>query len=313
MNTEKRILVIGAAIFDLMGFPNVGLLQQDSVPGKIETACGGVGRNIAENIHRLGLDCQLLAVFGDDMFSKILIQQAESCGLNISHSYFLQGSGVQHLAVMDRENNMAFGIANLEVQQELSPEFLKQRSNVFDDADILVLETNTSQESIKYIFENYGREKTIFVDPVSAPMAVKIKPYLNQIHTLKANDLEVAALFGQALNSPEGIRNAAQYILKQGVENVCITLGEQGLAYANEQGYGLLGANNSKVVNTTGAGDAAMAGLVLGYAKGWTLKRSAIFAKACAEMTIQHSLPVHLEISEDAILHLIQEKPDKHA
>jgi pseudouridine kinase len=313
VNTEKRILVIGAAIFDLMGFPHKDLLPQDSVPGKIETACGGVGRNIAENIHRLGLNCQLLAVFGDDMFSRILIGQAKQCDLDISPSLFLNGNGVQHLAIMDGANNMAFGIAGLEVQQQLSPKFLMQKRKVLNDADILVLETNTSQESIDYIFENYGSEKAIFVDPVSAPMAVKIKPYLHLIHTLKANELEVAALFGQALNSTEVIQDAAQYLLEQGIKNVCITLGDQGVYYADQSGSRLLPANRVKVVSTTGAGDAAMAGLVMGYTQGWSLNQSAIFAKTCAELAIQHSLPVHPEISVDTILKLMRENIEDNA
>ena len=57
-------VVIGAANMDIQGYPGTPLVQKDSNPGQVKISCGGVGRNIAENMARLGLDVKLLTLLG---------------------------------------------------------------------------------------------------------------------------------------------------------------------------------------------------------------------------------------------------------
>jgi pseudouridine kinase len=49
-----KIGIIGGINIDIEGAPFKKLKYQDSNPGKIRLSYGGVGRNIAENLARLG-------------------------------------------------------------------------------------------------------------------------------------------------------------------------------------------------------------------------------------------------------------------
>ena len=69
MNT-KYVTVIGGVNVDIVGFPNSPLVAQDSNPGTIRVSFGGVGRNIAENIVKLGVPTKLLSAIGDDVFGQ---------------------------------------------------------------------------------------------------------------------------------------------------------------------------------------------------------------------------------------------------
>ena len=78
------IFVIGAAITDLLGFPPGEIVVGESMPGVIRRAPGGVGRNVAENLVRLGLPTELITVFGDDPFGRGLAAHARRAGIGVT-------------------------------------------------------------------------------------------------------------------------------------------------------------------------------------------------------------------------------------
>ena len=60
------MVIVGGANMDIHGAPNAALRQHDSNPGTVQSSPGGVARNIAENLARLGVDCRLIAAVGND-------------------------------------------------------------------------------------------------------------------------------------------------------------------------------------------------------------------------------------------------------
>ena len=59
--THPSVVVIGGANLDLVGRPSHGLVAGTSNPGHIRVSPGGVGRNVAENLGRLGVPALLLS------------------------------------------------------------------------------------------------------------------------------------------------------------------------------------------------------------------------------------------------------------
>ncbi|WP_294093483.1 PfkB family carbohydrate kinase [uncultured Cetobacterium sp.] len=55
LSGQKYILVFGASVVDMFGFCNSSYKACDSIPGKIKISFGGVSRNIAENMARVGV------------------------------------------------------------------------------------------------------------------------------------------------------------------------------------------------------------------------------------------------------------------
>ena len=58
----------------------------DSNPGTVTVAPGGVGRNIAHNLTLLGHKVRFVTIFGDDGFGRILRDNCEAIGLDLSLS-----------------------------------------------------------------------------------------------------------------------------------------------------------------------------------------------------------------------------------
>jgi pseudouridine kinase len=71
-------------------------------------------------------------------------------------------------------------------------------------------------------------------------------------------------------------------------------------------------ATQAVVVNTSGAGDALLAGLVHGHLHAWSLERSLAFSMGCAELTLASTLPNHPEMSSDVVMRLLERIVEAH-
>ena len=303
MSEQKNgyVVVIGGALMDVIGFPEGKLVAYDSAPGKVHLVSGGVGRNIAENLARLGVTTRLITVFGDDAFSKMLIRRTQSAGVDVKHSKFLKGKhGPLNLAVQNEENNMLAGVAELDLFEELSISFLKEKMLVIQAARYIVLETNLPAPSIKFVLQNAS--PPVFVDPVSSYMVEKLSGQLGQIHTLKGNDLEMGVLAGIEINSEKDQKEAIDYFLNKGIQSIFITAGSHGLCCSDADRLEMIKVNPLNAINTTGAGDAFMAGIVIGAMKNMSITARGQMGIAAARIAIQHLDPVNPEMSA-ALLH----------
>ncbi len=290
---KQRVCVIGAAIMDIIGFPEKGLKEYDSVPGKIKMTPGGVGRNIAENLALLSMPVSLITVLGDDPFSKMMIDQAKSLGLDISKSLFLKNrSSALHLVGMDRHNDMAFGIADLDPFSALSPENLEHLLPFIDASSFCILETNIPKNTIHWILDKCKNTKFI-LDPVSAPLSIKLKGVLDKIDIFCPNIKEAESIIGQPLNSEELIKKAGEWFISKGLQEIFITLGQAGVYFRNSQESGWIQAPSIKVVNTIGAGDAFLAGLVYGLWENLPIADRAYMGIASAGISLSYTSSVN--------------------
>lgn len=107
---------------------------------------------------------------------------------------------------------------------------------------------------------------------------------------VKPNQMELANWFGQPLNSLQQIIAAGKKLQAQGVENVVVSLGEQGALWINSQGILWAKAPQiSEIVSTVGAGDSMVAGLIYGELNGFEQKKCFAFATAVACLAVTQS------------------------
>ena len=66
------ITLLGGINMDVSVHTHGDALAGDSNPGRVLCSPGGVARNVAENLLRLGIDVHLLGVLGDDVFGQAL-------------------------------------------------------------------------------------------------------------------------------------------------------------------------------------------------------------------------------------------------
>ena len=284
----QRVTVVGGANTDICGRPAHALLRRDSAPGRVSVSSGGVGRNIACDLSRLGLRTRFVTALGDDGFGVSVREGCLGCGVDMSLSLRIRGArSPVYLYLSDEKGEMAAAVADMELTERLTPEALRPLLAEIDDADAVVLDGNLPQETIVFLCERL--RAPIVADPVSTAKALRFSPVLGRLAAIKPNLLEARALTGK-----ESAEDCAAALLRTGVGSVFLSLGSDGLLAAAGERRVLLPCERAELVSATGAGDAATAAIVWALLRRLDLvdaARAAVRAGAIAVASEEASPP----------------------
>ena len=292
----RRVTVIGGANTDICGMPEQHLLRHDSNPGRVSLRHGGVGRNIACNLCRLGLSVQLLTAVGDDLLGGMLLESCRAEGLDMSLSRVVPGmrSSV-YLYLTDERGEMDAAVADMEVTAQLTPDYLAARLPEINTSDAVVLDANLSAETIAFLAEEI--RVPLYADAVSTAKAPRLRAALGRMAALKPNLLEARTLTGC-----DSAEDCAAALLGTGLGRVYLSLGAGGILAAAGKERVHLPCRETAVVNTTGAGDAATAAIVWAELNGLGLAEAAMAANLAAGLTVACDETISPQLSPQLLL-----------
>lgn len=300
IHTAPYVTVVGGVNMDIGGRPGEALVPQDSNPGTVQMSLGGVGRNIAHNMSLLGLDVRMLTVFGDDMNAQKIAASCGELGIDISQSPIISGGRTStYLFINDEKGDMALAVSDMEIYRHLTPQVLAARQKLLNASQVVVIDTNIPQESIAWLADNCPAP--IFADPVSTAKAVKLKPVLGRLHTLKPNRIEAELLSGVPITDEESLHRAADALLATGLRRVFISLGGDGVLAADHSQHLHLPVFPARMVNTTGCGDAFMAAITWAYLQGTDLAGTAKAGLAASSIAMEGRETINPAMSERAL------------
>ena len=301
MTDREYILVVGGANIDIQGFPHVDFNFYDSNPGEIKISNGGVGRNVAENLAKMDVNVKLLTVLGDDQYGQKILKETRFSGVDMEDVLILEGEKTSsYLYILNEKGEMVAAISHMDIFDKMTPDYIKKKAHLFQNACTIVLDANLPDMAIGHIVHSFANTP-IFLEPVSSTKAEKVKHNIGAFHTIKPNLIEAEMLLGKDINTQEDIQKAGEIFINKGVEQVFISLGEKGIFYRNRDISGNLQLPKVKVVNTTGSGDAFLAGLVYGFLKGMSIHETARFSLAASALTLSHEDAINPNISVENI------------
>jgi pseudouridine kinase len=303
---SPNIIAIGGANIDITGISDDAIQMKDSNPGKLQLCMGGVIRNITENLYRLKLPVKLITAIGDDFYGEKLVRHCQEFGLDISLALISkQYPTSTYLSIIDTNGDMVVAINNMEILNQLTVDFFKAIDNEIKQADILLLDTNLTPESIDYLVKTTSGK--VFIDTVSAKKAGKIKPLLPFLNTLKTNRIEAEILSDLKIDSVESALTAVDFLLENGPDNVFITMGKAGVVFGDKKQNGHFLTENVHTINETGAGDAFMAGIIDGFIQELPLDQITRWASAASILTAESELTNHPDFSIQTINHKLNQ------
>ncbi len=285
------VAVIGGANIDIHGKSTKALRSKDSNPGTVQTSAGGVARNIAENLARLGVDCRLISAIGNDHHGQMLMRLCREAGMDMQYVQEIASAPTStYLSVIDNTGDMQVAIADMSIINNLSAERLQQHQAMLNQSALMILDTNLPDDALAWLAGTFAGN-ILFADTVSTTKALRLKPYLQSIHTLKTSALEAEALTGCEGRTQTQLRKLADRLHAEGVERVFITRGDKGVFYSTSDTHGVKKLQHDKreVHNAGGAGDAFLAGLAYAWLEDYSLDDSVLFALAAADITLSHS------------------------
>ncbi len=301
LRDQPYAVVVGGVNLDIGGTPFAPLVGQDSNPGKVTMSLGGVGRNIAHNMALLGVDVRLLTALGDDMNAQKITTSCIELGIDLAPSLQVPGGATStYLFLTDEKGDMALAVSDMAIYDHLTPRYLAGKEALLNNARLVVADTNIPAESLRWLAENC--KAPVFVDPVSTAKAVKVKPVLGRLHTLKPNRIEAQLLSGVAITDDESLAAAADALLETGLHRVFISLGAEGVYAADHLGGRVkVPCLPARMVNTTGCGDAFMAALAWGWLEGLGLREAALAGEAASAISMEGKETINPDLSVDAL------------
>ena len=285
MREGPFVAVVGGVNIDICGKPFGPLVSHDSNPGTVRVSLGGVGRNIAHNMALLGLDVSLLTAIGRDENARLVEDSCRDLGIDLADSLRLEdGATSTYLVLTDHKGEMELAVSDMAIYDRLTPDYIAARLDVLNQAQLVVADTNIPAETLAYLA--HYCTAPIFADPVSTAKAVKLKPILGKLYTLKANRLEAALLSGVDITDDASLERSAKALLDTGLERVFISLGPDGVLAARGGETVRLPTVPGPMKNATGCGDAFMAALAWGYREGLDLTQTARAGLAAAAIAL---------------------------
>lgn len=274
-----------------------------SNPGTASWTAGGVGRNIAENLARLGSPTVLVAAVGDDLAGESVVGRTAAAGVDCRHVVVSRSPTGTYSAVLDDGGDLVIAVADMRATDELGVDDLAVVTGMLGDAGALVADANLDARVVRWLVDaGQVAGVPVVLEPVSVAKATLVAPVLDgsvRLHTVTPNVDELSALVGTPVaNTVQAIGAAADVLHRRGVAHVWVRRGTRGSLLsvggatpsADPSGEPTprmvrVSAPAVEVADVTGAGDSMTAGYVHALLAGDDAVEAARYGQALAALT----------------------------
>ena len=303
----KIISVFGVFVADLCFIANAIPEKGQTILGSQHiVGPGGKGSNQAIAAAKLNGKVNFITKIGNDKNGEMALNLYKSLGMDIAsiiqdknHS-----TGVAGIMVNEKTGDNAINIIP-GAAGTLTNDDIEKNLNFIANTDIFLTQLETPYDVTKYALKKAKENKlTTILNP--APACQINDDDFKLIDFFTPNETEAEFYLNKKIETSEDIKNAANELLKKGIKNVIITLGEKGIYFANGKENFFLEAYKLKqpVIDTTGAGDAFNGAFAVGLANDLDIKEALSFANKVAGISTTRlgaasSMPFAKELTDN--------------
>ncbi len=280
------IACIGAAHSDRMARCREKFVRRASNPVTVSSAHGGVARNVALNLARLGQRVKLVSALGADKEGTEIANELTAAGIDLGDTEHIAGRvTASYTAVLDRKGELLCGLADADIYEVLDGARLKALAPGLVAWPLWALDANLPEAGIAALAASAPEGVRLAALAVSPAKAPRLTPHLARFDMLFANRAEAAALLGTPVETAAEAVAAADNLRAQGPTMVFVTLGDEGVTVASEETCEIYPAPTCNVVSVNGAGDAFAAGVMAAHITGAPLAEAVARGLAAASLT----------------------------
>lgn len=298
----SHVTVIGGINMDIFGVASAEMVGSSSNVGRISFSLGGIARNIAFDLTRLGVPNYLISVYGDDYNGELFKEDALANGMDITYAKQLSHENTStYLSVRSSDGSQLAGLDDMVISERITPAFLEQRRHVIANSTYVVIDSSLSAEAISWICERC--DKPVFARVVSVNKAARLLPALPHLDTIVLSGAETAILTGIEARDEAGADACAERLLEAGVANVFLFLDGVGMLYRNADQRCFLPQpdGDRDLWYKNGAASAALAALVWARGEHIGFTESAHWASAAARMSMRCVASTNPRLSVEAL------------
>ncbi|XP_070525905.1 uncharacterized protein [Cardiocondyla obscurior] len=300
--SKQKPVVIGASILDTVLQVKEPEINNDGRTYTARRRCssGGVGRNVADALLKLGLDnTRLISVVGEDEYGKVILESLGVGGKTVKCLSDI--STTKFTVIVDVNGECYFCISEAESFAAITPKLIKEYQLHLEEASLIVLDANLEIDSMRCVLEVASKANVpVWYEPTDINKAKRIfevgSHWENVLHFISPNQNELKVI-GEHFNIPiaedmdlAGVKSVAEQLAEH-IPVVVTTLGAEGVlvtrrASANVPFYNEHGeliadspivsrlypvANGAEktgeILSVSGCGDCLAAGIIYGIHK----------------------------------------------
>ena len=263
-------------------------LHTENYAYSVTKHAGGKGVNISRALKSFGVENMPILVLGKSGGAEFL-DSLKKDGL-LCRTIMVEGRVRENITLHAGDGETRISAEGCEISETILDELFDIIKNERDENTIVTftgrLPKGISKEKAAEFLvkiKEIGAKIIVDCNSFSKDELLMIKPFL-----IKPNEQEIVQLTGKKPRSAEEALELAEKLCEKGIENVIVSLGEQGFSYCNRKHKFVISVPKVEVVSTIGAGDSLIAGFVAGMIQGFgledTLKIAAAFGTAaCLE------------------------------
>lgn len=154
-STQPEILVVGGAVVDLIGHISTMTKFGTSNPGKLSVSHGGVGRNIADSLAKLGRNVSLATAVADDLNGRSLLESSREKGIDVSLTRVLPTTSspasahatAVYNAIHDGTGDLCIGIADMDIFSQIDAAYIGTLASSIEQSKLVAVDGNLSKEA----------------------------------------------------------------------------------------------------------------------------------------------------------------------
>ena len=306
---EPWAVVVGGAAWDIKARSLAAARLHTSNPGSVSQTPGGVGRNIAEGIARLGGRVHLVAAVGADAAGRDLLARTAAAGVYVGQVAAGPHPTGSYLAALGADGELVIGVSDFAATDALDVAAVARSRELIVRADVVVIDGNIPAGVIAWtIAVAAAAGARVVLEPVSVVKAARLAPLFapeRPVFAITPNVDELGALVGHEVTEDvTAIASAAGELIARGVNHVWVSCGAAGSLLVSSDGVITIAAIPAEVRDVTGAGDAMTAGFVHGLLNGEPPATAARHGHLAAALTVasKHTVPPDLGVAFAAAL-----------
>lgn len=310
LHEEREIHCIGGANVDRKFHLQQNVQLGTSNPANAIESVGGVSRNIAENLGRLGHKVRLFTTAGKDA-DWHTIETASQSFMNLQSIEQLPNHTTgSYSAILDPSGELVLAIANMDVYEELTPAYLQTYEMLLSGSTLIVIDLNCPKETVQYIQRfAFDNQIPLAIVPVSSPKMNRMPDELHGVTWVLCNLDEAEMYLKKTIKTNEEYHEAVVELLAKGAKYAVITTGSNGVYFGSaEDGVRHMPAvKASSLEDVTGAGDAFVGATLHSWLEGLSLPQSIQAGLMNASKTLASPYTVRTELSATRLIQEMEE------
>ncbi len=259
---KEYVTVIGAVNMDIYGIvSDYPVVLKGSNTGRVTTHLGGLGRNIAANTAALGLDTNLITVFGSDDYGTRFKEDAYRRGIDISYSKQLPDRKTSvYLYVNQGDGERIIGVDDMQINEFITPKFLESRLAGINAGQAAIIDSNLPAETIRWLYDNV--RVPIYAKAVSVTKTPRLLQDNLNLEGLVINGVEGSFMADVKIMDVNDGKECAKKLYDIFKTRVYLYLDQMGMIMADRDGVLYHGYEPGlRVENTNGVGASMTAAL----------------------------------------------------